>query len=190
MTAGFPVLLPAERRGRSGYSAESTGPDNGEISTVPGGAPQGFVLVLSGAKRHPGSRKPEKKPPCSQLYIPDQKSLLFRVSYHRNRINFEVYHALTDGTGAMNFVTELVQDYLILAHPEDKLPWIELADEGDSRRAGRGQFFTVLFVKNPKKQREKTTGSAAERRETDSLRYADHGSHFFGERDSGKSPFL
>ena len=32
--------------------------------------------------------KPEKKPPCSQLYIPDQKSLLFRVSYHRNRINF------------------------------------------------------------------------------------------------------
>lgn len=66
--------------------------------------------------------KPEKKPPCSQLYIPDQKSLLFRVSHHRNRINFEVYHALTDGTGAMNFVTELVQDYLILAHPEDKLP--------------------------------------------------------------------
>ena len=40
--------------------------------------------------------KSEKKPPCSQLYIPDQKSLLFRVSYHRNRINFEVYHALTE----------------------------------------------------------------------------------------------
>ena len=45
----------------SGYSAESTGPDNGEISTVPGGAPQGFVLVLSGAKRHPGSRKTGEK---------------------------------------------------------------------------------------------------------------------------------
>ena len=39
----------------------------------------------------------------------------------KNRINFEVYHALTDGTGAMNFITELVQDYLILAHPEVEL---------------------------------------------------------------------
>ena len=59
--------------------------------------------------------KKEKKPPCSRLYIPDKKSLLFEVSYHENRINFEVYHALTDGTGAMYFLEELVQNYLILA---------------------------------------------------------------------------
>ena len=39
--------------------------------------------------------KKEKKPPCSRLYIPDKKSLLFEVSYYKNRINFEVYHALT-----------------------------------------------------------------------------------------------
>ena len=32
---------------------------------------------------------PEKKPPCSRLYIPDKKSLLFEVSYYQNRINFE-----------------------------------------------------------------------------------------------------
>ena len=69
--------------------------------------------------------KKEKKPPCSRLYIPDKKSLLFEVSYHENRINFEVYHALTDGTGAMYFLEELVQNYLILAHPEAKLPRIE-----------------------------------------------------------------
>ena len=37
--------------------------------------------------------KEEKKPPCSRLYIPDKKSLLFEVSYYENRINFEVYHA-------------------------------------------------------------------------------------------------
>lgn len=30
--------------------------------------------------------KKEKKPPCSRLYIPDKKSLLFEVSYHKNRI--------------------------------------------------------------------------------------------------------
>ena len=62
--------------------------------------------------------KEEKRPPCSSLYIPDKKSLLFQVSYYKNRINFEVYHALTDGTGAMNFLSELVQNYLILMHPE------------------------------------------------------------------------
>ncbi|MFR0952435.1 MAG: hypothetical protein ACLSGK_06285 [Lachnospiraceae bacterium] len=61
--------------------------------------------------------KPETEPPCSRLYIPDKKSLLFQVSYDKNRINFEVFHALTDGTGAMHFLQELVQDYLILAHP-------------------------------------------------------------------------
>ena len=32
--------------------------------------------------------KEEKRPPCSSLYIPDKKSLLFQVSYYKNRINF------------------------------------------------------------------------------------------------------
>ena len=34
--------------------------------------------------------KEEKKPPCSRLYIPDKKNLLFQVSYYEKRINFEV----------------------------------------------------------------------------------------------------
>ena len=54
---------------------------------------------------------PETEPPCSRLYIPDKKTLLFQVSYYKNRINFEVFHALTDGTGAMHFLQELVQNY-------------------------------------------------------------------------------
>lgn len=57
--------------------------------------------------------KKEKKPPCSRLYIPDKKSLLFEVSYHENRINFEVYHALTDGTGPCIFWRSSWQNYLI-----------------------------------------------------------------------------
>lgn len=66
--------------------------------------------------------KPETEPPCSRLYIPDKKSLLFQVSYYKERINFEVFHALTDGTGAMHFLQELVQNYLILAHPKENFP--------------------------------------------------------------------
>ena len=75
----------------------------------------------------PALVKPEVNPPCSKLYVPDQKQLLFEVTYYKNRINFEVFHGLTDGTGAMIFLKELVKNYLQLRHREAKLP--ELAEE-------------------------------------------------------------
>ena len=43
--------------------------------------------------------KEEYKEPCSRLYIKDKKTLLFEVTYYKKRINFEVFHVLTDGTG-------------------------------------------------------------------------------------------
>ena len=80
-----------------------------------------FWHYLEQSNKRPVVRE-EYKEPCSSLYIPDKKRLLFQVSYYKNRINFEVYHALTDGTGAMNFLSELVQNYLILRHPAEHLP--------------------------------------------------------------------
>ena len=74
--------------------------------------------------------KEEERPPCSNIYIPDKKSLLFDVSYYRDRINFEVFHALTDGTGAMHFLQELVKNYLVCAHPDAGLP--DLIQEEDT----------------------------------------------------------
>ena len=62
--------------------------------------------------------KEESRPPCSQIYFRDQKNLLFEVTYYKKRINFETYHALTDGTGAMQFVKTLVFYYLKEMHPE------------------------------------------------------------------------
>ena len=70
-----------------------------------------FWFYLEHRDIYPQVRE-EKKPPCSRLYIPDKKSLLFEVTYYKKRINFEVYHALTDGTGAMHFLQELVQNCL------------------------------------------------------------------------------
>ena len=99
--------------------------------------------------------KKEKKPPCSRLYIPDKKSLLFEVSYHENRINFEVYHALTDGTGAMYFLEELVQNYLILAHPEAKLPRIKPVEEitpGDQEEDSFSQYYSADLPRNKEKK--------------------------------------
>lgn len=98
--------------------------------------------------------KPETEPPCSRLYIPDKKSLLFQVSYYKERINFEVFHALTDGTGAMHFLQELVQNYLILAHPKENFPEI-----GRDKKKGRGNIeedsFSQYYSSDIPKNREK-----------------------------------
>ena len=61
--------------------------------------------------------KEEDRPPCSQMYVHDQKNLLFEVTYYKNRINFETYHALTDGTGALQFLRTLVYAYLRERYP-------------------------------------------------------------------------
>ncbi len=60
---------------------------------------------------------PEDTPPCLALYYPDRKNLLFRVFYYGKRINLEIYHALTDGTGALQFLRTLVHHYLLERHP-------------------------------------------------------------------------
>ena len=64
---------------------------------------------------------------CSQLFYRNQRHLLFDVSYYRKRINLEVYHALTDGTGALQFLQYLLCAYLSGVHP-GQVPR-ELADE-------------------------------------------------------------
>ena len=70
----------------------------------------------------------EYKEPCSSLYVRDKKTLLFEVTYYKKRINFEVFHALTDGTGATEFLRELVKNYLYLIHDEDLEP-VELSNQ-------------------------------------------------------------
>lgn len=61
----------------------------------------------------------EYKPPCSPLYHKNKKTLLFEVTYYRNRIHFEVYHSLTDGTGAMAFLRTLVYQYIVIRYSSD-----------------------------------------------------------------------
>jgi len=54
----------------------------------------------------------ECHPPCSAIYDKNRKTLLFDVSYYNCRINLEVFHVLTDGTGAMHFMSTLVTKYI------------------------------------------------------------------------------
>ena len=66
--------------------------------------------------------KKESGSPCLPLYF-DSTSYLFRISYYLNTINLEVYHALTDGVGAMRFFQYLINNYLYIRYrsqlPED-----------------------------------------------------------------------
>lgn len=49
----------------------------------------------------------EEKIPCDYIY-----GLLYKVTYFKKRINLEVSHALTDGTGALEFLKSLIVNYL------------------------------------------------------------------------------
>ncbi|WP_296626354.1 hypothetical protein [uncultured Negativibacillus sp.] len=62
--------------------------------------------------------EPEYRPPCGQIYDPSSRNLLFEITCYRDRINLEVYHALTDGTGALQFLKTLVCNYLSIKYPQ------------------------------------------------------------------------
>ncbi|MGP9693053.1 alcohol acetyltransferase [Brachybacterium sp. AOP25-B2-12] len=57
--------------------------------------------------------------PCAPIYRPDRRELLFRVTHHRRRIILEVFHVLSDGGGALRFLTDLVGEYCRLRYPSD-----------------------------------------------------------------------
>lgn len=115
--------------------------------------------------------KEEDRPPCSKIYVPDQKSLLFEVTYYKNRINFEAFHALTDGTGAMQFLTELVKNYLMLAHPEAHLPDINQDSDvtgSDQEEDSFSQYYSTDLPKIREKK-ESAFQMRGERLEQDEM---------------------
>lgn len=63
--------------------------------------------------------EPESLRLYSPLYIKGERKLSFRVTYHLKRINLEIFHALTDGTGAFRFLETLAYHYLLMKYPDD-----------------------------------------------------------------------
>ncbi len=62
--------------------------------------------------------KEEHTYPCMFINPYSNNNYLFRLSYYGNRINLEVFHALTDGNGALTFLKEITYEYIRLKHPE------------------------------------------------------------------------
>lgn len=79
----------------------------------------------------------EQQHTCAPLYQADRRSLLFRVVHHQQRIILEIFHALSDGTGALWFLSDLVTAYTRLRYPAQVRP-LEGAGEAADSQPGPG----------------------------------------------------
>ena len=80
---------------------------------------------------------------CPLLYTPSKTMLHYRVTYFGCRINLDIFHVLTDGTGAMEFLNIIVLDYLRRKYP-GKFNDITIhsgASDGDLSQDSYRQFF-------------------------------------------------
>lgn len=74
----------------------------------------------------------EKLGPCPALYGDNYKGILhYLVTYYRNRINIDMSHAISDGTGAFILLKLLILNYLKLKHPGE-MEDVSLSDTASS----------------------------------------------------------
>ena len=72
-----------------------------------------FWYYFETNNRNPGVEE-EQSAPCRFIDPHRGARFPFRVSYYGCRINFEVFHGLTDGLGALRFASRLTEHYLEL----------------------------------------------------------------------------
>ena len=87
-------------------------------------------------------------PPCHEIYKKGSKDLLFRLFYYKKRINLEMFHVLSDGTGAFVFLKSIVSNYLVERYGLD--PGEKLEDPS-SVREKEGDAFSHFYSKKTKK---------------------------------------
>ena len=103
-----------------------------------------FWHYLESSDKHPRA-VPETLPPCAAIYGRELKNdLLYRVSYYHDRINVEMFHALSDGNGGMMFLQSLFYNYLQLKYPQALagVPGGERASEEESGQDSFRQYYT------------------------------------------------
>ena len=75
-----------------------------------------FWHYLDEARRRFDIQK-EKERPLQPISIGYSSSQSFRVIYYQNRVSLEIFHVLTDGSGAVIFLKTLITEYLrLLGH--------------------------------------------------------------------------
>lgn len=62
----------------------------------------------------------ESDRPCPVLYGEHYRGVLhYKVSYWENRINLDMFHAIGDGTGALEYLDTIVLNYLKIKYPDE-----------------------------------------------------------------------
>lgn len=73
---------------------------------------KGFFWPYFEDNNRPVTVREENTWPCGYMDPQAGDRYMFRVTYYKKRINLEVFHAITDGLGAVNFLKELTYCYL------------------------------------------------------------------------------
>ena len=60
----------------------------------------------------------EQDYPCKYIDNRNNHNYLFKVTYFKNKVNIDIFHALTDGNSGTIFFKEIIYTYLELMHPE------------------------------------------------------------------------
>ncbi|MEY8437231.1 hypothetical protein AAK967_05760 [Atopobiaceae bacterium 24-176] len=102
----------------------------------------------------------EDLPICAPLHA-GHTSVLFRVSWYRDRINFEVSHMVSDGRGSLSFFKELLAAYVEAAYGVTDVPSSYAGSASESaedsfdknyepKKAGAGTLSAAVHVTSPK----------------------------------------
>lgn len=76
---------------------------------------RGFFWFYFEENKNKPEVEDETEYPCRYIDPHGRRKFLFRVSYYGRRINLEVFHAVSDGMGAITFLKELTYRYIDLS---------------------------------------------------------------------------
>lgn len=97
--------------------------------------------------------------PCEKIYTVLNNGYLYKVKYYKKKISLDIFHVLTDGYGAMEFLKTLVAQYLFLSGEISKVQnGILLPDEVPPKEEEEDAFLKVLELEkdNKKNDQERT----------------------------------
>ena len=95
----------------------------------------------------------EKDYPCKYVDPTLNRGYLFKVTYFKNKINIDIFHALTDGNGGTVFFRELVYTYLEMCHLD------ELKSENRTPRKIDDYNTEDSYIKNYDKKSKQNTNN-------------------------------
>ena len=77
-----------------------------------------FWHYLEGNSKQPIIQE-ENERPCKYIDFNLNNGYLFKVTYFKNKINIDIFHALTDGNSGTIFFREIIYTYLEMCYPEE-----------------------------------------------------------------------